>query len=53
MLVALNELRRFQVLIEDVALPLFRGENPDKLRIERRFRQSFDLRVSDFTPGSC
>lgn len=49
---ALNELRRFEVLIEEVAVALFRRDNPKRQRIEPGFRQNFDLRIAEFQPGS-
>lgn len=49
---ALNELRRFEVLIEEVAVALFRRDNPNRHRIEPGFRQNLDLRITEFQPGS-
>lgn len=49
---ALNELRRFEVLIEEVAVALFRRDNPTRQRIESGFRRNLDLRIAEFQPGS-
>ncbi|KAB1647138.1 hypothetical protein F8O06_00720 [Pseudoclavibacter sp. CFCC 14310] len=48
---ALQELRRFEVLLEEVAVELYKREHPRRERIARGFRASFDLRVADFRAG--
>lgn len=48
---ALLELRRLEVLIEEVAVALYRREHPRRERAARGFRASFDLRVSEFQEG--
>lgn len=48
---ALLELRRFEVLVEDVAVALYLREHPKRARTSRGFRASFDLRVTEFREG--
>lgn len=48
---ALVELRRFEVLIEEVAVALYKREHTGRERVARGFRASFDLRVTDFKEG--
>lgn len=48
---ALLELRRFEVLIEEVAVALYKREHPGRERTARGFRASFDLRVTEFRQG--
>lgn len=48
---AMLELRRFEVLIEEVAVELYKREHPKRERAARGFRASFDLRVTEFQEG--
>lgn len=48
---ALMEIRRFEVLVEEVARALYKRDHINRERTPRGFRSNFDLRVTRFDEG--